>query len=390
MSPIRTAGIVFGKELLEGIRDRRALVAVLVSISIFPVLMLVMGRFSEGVRDEARNLVLPVEGTEHAPALTAWLERQPGVEIAPAPADPVAAVREREEDLVLRIPEDYREDFAEGIPAEVELIADSSRPGASLKVRRVHGLLAGYGQEVAAMRLISRGVSPLLLRPLAVGTAEVFTSRRRTVFSALGFIPMFLLMNAFFGGMQIAADGVAGERERGSIEALLLNAVPAHLLVVGKWAAAASFAVFLTLLGLGTCVVVLRFMPGALNIAPAAADWALVALLAIPLALLCSALQVVVATYAKSYKEAQTWFGYLAMLPMVPFFAVTFGWVEQGSWTAFIPILGQHLMILGVVAGEPAALWELLLAGVLALAGGALLLRFAARLFVRESVVFVR
>ncbi len=382
--------IVYRKELLEGIRDRRALVAVLISISIFPILVLVMGRFSEEVRSEALDLTLPVEGAAYAPALVAWLDRQPGVEIGPAPEDPEAAVRDREEDVVLRIPEEYGEDFAEGVPAEVELVADTSRTGASVKLSRVRGLIGRYSQEVAAMRLIARGVSPLLVRPVAVETAEVFSARRRTVFQALGFIPMFLLMNAFFGGMQIAADAVAGERERGSIEALLVNAVPARRLVLGKWGAAATFAVFLSLLGVATCVFVLRFMPGAINVSPEPADWLLVVVLAVPLALFCASLQVVVATYAKSYKEAQTYFGYLAFIPMIPFFAVTFGWVEQGSWTSFIPILGQHLMMLGVVAGDAPAAWELVVAGALALVAATALLRFASVLFARENVVFIR
>lgn len=387
---MRRAGVVFQKELLDGIRDRRAFIAVLVSISIFPIVMLVMGRFAEGIQDELRNMELPVAGQENAPALVEWLGQQPSLELVPAPEDPESAVRNREVDLVLRIPADYEERFAEGRPAEVELVADSSRTAAGAKAGRVTRLLEGYGQEVAALRLVSRGISPLLVRPLAVERAEVFSSRRRTAFSALGFIPFFLLMNAFFGGMQIASDAIAGERERGSIEALLLNAVPARFLVLGKWAAAATFAVFLTLLGIGTCVLVLRFMPGALNISPSVADWVLVGLTAIPLALFCSAIQVVLSTYAKSYKEAQTYFGYVAFLPMIPFFAVTFNWVEQGTWTAFIPILGQHLMILNVMAGEAVAAWELALAGLVALGASAALLRFASGLFVRESVVFVR
>lgn len=387
---MRSAAIVFRKELLDGIRDRRAFIAVLVSISILPLMMLFIGRFSEGIRDEVRNMEVPVEGREHAPALVEWLAQQPGLELAPAPEDPESAVREREVDLVLRIPADYEERFAEGRPAELELIADSSRAAASAKARRVSGLLERYGQQIAALRLISRGVSPLLVRPFSVERAEVFSGRRRTAFSALGFIPFFLLMNAFFGGMQIASDAIAGERERGSIESLLLNAVPGHFLILGKWAAAATFAVFLTLLGIGTCVVVLRFMPGALNISPSVTDWGLVAVAAIPLALFCSAIQVVISTYAKSYKEAQTYFGYVAFLPMIPFFAVSFNLVEQGTWTAFIPILGQHLMILNIMAGEAVASWELALAGLIALGAAWALLRFASTLFVRESVVFVR
>lgn len=384
------AGVVFRKELLEGARDRRALVAVFISISIFPILVLFMGRFAEGVRDEVRQMEIPVVGGEHAPDLTAWLSRQPGVEVVAGPEEPEAAVRDREADLVLRIPEDYRGEFREARPAGVEVVADSTRAAASAKARRASALLEQYGQEVASLRLVARGISPLVVRPVEVSRREVFSERRRRVFSVLGFIPMFLLMNAFFGGMQISADAVAGERERGSIEALLLNAVPAARLVVGKWAAAAVFACFLTALGLVTIVAVLRFMPGAMNITPTAGDWALVAATALPLALFCSALQVVVATYAKSYKEAQTYFGYLSFAPMVPFFAVTFNWVESGTWTSFLPILGQHLMILDIVAGEPAAIWQIALAGAIALLGAYGLLRFGSRLFVRESVVFVR
>lgn len=384
------AGVVFRKELLEGARDRRALVAVFISISIFPILVLFMGRFAEGVRDEVRQMEIPVVGGEHAPDLTDWLSRQPGVEVVAGPEEPEAAVRDREVDLVLRIPEDYRSEFREARPAGVEVVADSTRAAASAKARRASALLEQYGQEVASLRLVARGISPLVVRPVEVSRREVFSERRRRVFSVLGFIPMFLLMNAFFGGMQISADAVAGERERGSIEALLLNAVPAARLVFGKWAAAAVFACFLTALGLATIVVVLRFMPGAMNITPTAGDWALVAATALPLALFCSALQVVVATYAKSYKEAQTYFGYLSFAPMLPFFAVTFNWVESGTWTSFLPILGQHLMILDIVAGEPAAIWQIALAGAIALLGAYGLLRFGSRLFVRESVVFVR
>lgn len=384
------AGVVFRKELLEGARDRRALVAVFVSISIFPILVLFMGRFAEGVRDEVRQMEIPVVGGEHAPDLTDWLSRQPGVEVVAGPEEPEAAVRAREADLVVRIPEDYRSEFREARPAGVEVVADSTRAAASAKARRASALLEQYGQEVASLRLVARGISPLVVRPVEVSRREVFSERRRRVFSVLGFIPMFLLMNAFFGGMQISADAVAGERERGSIEALLLNAVPAARLVVGKWAAAAVFACFLTALGMATIVAVLRFMPGAMNITPTAGDWALVAATALPLALFCSALQVVVATYAKSYKEAQTYFGYLSFAPMLPFFAVTFNWVESGTWTSFLPILGQHLMILDIVAGEPAAIWQIALAGAIALLAAYGLLRFGARLFVRESVVFVR
>ncbi len=387
---MRTVLVVFRKELLEGVRDRRALIAVAFSISVFPVLMLLMGNFANRIRSEVRDMEIPVEGAERAPNLVEWLEQQRGISIAPAPEDPVEAVRNRDADVVLRIPEDYAERFAEARPAELDVVADSSRPAASAKAQRVEELLERYGGEIGAMRLVARGVSPMVVTPLEVDRTEVVSERRRTVFGVLSFIPMFLLMNAFMGGMQIAADSVAGERERGSIESLLLNAVPARRLIYGKWAAASAFGLLLTVLGLISCLVVLRFMPGNMNVAATAADWALVLVVALPLAFLTAALQVVVATYAKSYKEAQTYFGYLVMLPMLPFFAVTFNLIERGTWSAFIPILGHYLTVLDLVAGEPVAAWEIQTLGLLVVAFTLALLRFASSLFVRESVVFTR
>ncbi len=387
---MRETLIVFRKELLEASRDRRALIAVGFSISIFPILMLLMGNFAGRIQDEVLDMEIPVEGAEHAPNLVAWLEQQPGVAITPAPSDPLQAVRDRETDVALRIPEEYREQFREARPAELELVADSSRPAAAAKANRVEELLEGYGREIGALRLVARGVSPMVATPLTVERSEVVSERRRTVFRVLSFIPMFLLMNAFMGGMQIAADSVAGERERGSIEALLLNAVPARRLVHGKWAAASVVALLLTVLGLLSCILVLRFMPGEMNIAITGSDWALVLAVALPLALLTAALQIVVAAYSKSYKEAQTYFGYMVMLPMLPFFAVTFNLIERGTWSAFIPVLGHYLMALDLVAGEPVAAWEIEALGLLVLALTLTLLRLASSLFARESVVFTR
>ncbi len=384
------AVVVFRKELREGMRDRRALVAVAFSISIFPALMLLMGNFAERIRNQVEDMEIPVEGAFNAPNLVAWLEQQPGIGIVPAPEDPETSVRDGDTDVVLRIPDDYGERFAEARPVELELMADSSRPAASGRASRVEALLERYGRETGALRLIARGVSPMVATPLAVTRSEVASERRRTVFRVLSFIPMLLLMNAFMGGMQIAADSVAGERERGSIESLLLNAVPARHLIHGKWAAATTVALVLTVLGLLSCLIVLRFMPGNMNITTSAGDWALVLLVSLPLALLTAALQIVVATYAKSYKEAQTHFGYLMMLPMIPFFAVTFNLIERGAWSAFIPILGHYLMVLDLMAGEPVAAWEIEALGLLVVALAVALLRVAASLFVRESVVFTR
>ena len=92
-----------------------------------------------------------------------------------------------------------------------------------------------------SLRLIARGVNPVVVSALKVDQLEVSSSQQRaaTIFS---FIPMFLILATFSAGMQIATDSTAGERERGSLEPLLLNPVARWQLLAGKWLAAATSA----------------------------------------------------------------------------------------------------------------------------------------------------
>ena len=89
-------------------------------------------------------------------------------------------------------------------------------------LERVRRLLARYGSEIGALRLITRGVSPAGVTPLKLEEIEISTAQQRAA-QVLSFIPMFIILSAFVGGMSIATDSTAGERERGSLEALLVN-----------------------------------------------------------------------------------------------------------------------------------------------------------------------
>jgi sodium transport system permease protein len=171
----------------------------------------------------------------------------------------------------------------------------------------------------------------------------------------MGTLPLFVLLAAFVGGMSVAADVTAGERERGSLEALLMNPVPRLALVAGKWAATALVAlatIFVTLAMSHTILEHPRVqaidLPVGVSLTDAVAMWLLLA----PLALLVTAVQLLVALQARTYKEAQTQLSLMMFLPMIPGFLFAFGTLQPADWMIRLPVLGQHLMIADIVRGR--------------------------------------
>ena len=384
--------VVFRKEMLDAIRDRRSLMSVCISALIGPLLMgFMFNRLAERQR-EAQDIQIPVVGAERAPALIDWLEQQDGVEIVEGPQDAEEAVRERDEDVVVIIGDEFGKDFSEARPARVKLVADGSRQTAQPKVRRVRRLIQRYSQEIAVLRLIVRGVSPAIATPIRVEDIEVSSSQQRAA-TLLNFIPLFVVLAAFAGGMQIATDTTAGERERGSLESLLVNPVPRESIVIGKWLAAVVFAACSVALTFFLCLAVLQRIP--LNefgirfsIGPLEILGVLGATL--PLALLATGLQIFIATFARSFKEAQSYLGMLIILPMLPGILSVLYPLSNQPWMIPIPILGQHVLLADVLGGKSPDLIWFAVAGLSALVAGLVCVYMTTRLFHKEKIIFGR
>src|SRR5688572_358816 len=257
---LRQIAVVFRKELKDSLRDGRALFSIAFTIVMGPVLIgFMMNRVADRQR-ESEDVQIPMAGQDNAPALVEWLRQQSGVQVVAAPADPEAAVRDRREDVVLIVPDDFAERFRGSRPAPIQVVADSSRNTARPKIDRIRRLLQRYSFEIGSLRLINRGVSPSAMTPLQIEEIEVSTAQQRAA-QVLGFIPMFIILAAFVGGMQIATDSTAGERERGSLEPLLVNPAPRGAIVAGKCLAAAAVAMATVTLSTTLCANIPRFLP---------------------------------------------------------------------------------------------------------------------------------
>ncbi len=383
-------GVVFKKELLDGLRDRRSLISALLYSLLGPLMMAFALQAVARSFGDDRPLEVAVAGAERAPQLIAHL-RDEGVTFRNTPADLAAAIRSRELGLGLVIPADYAEKLGRSEPARVEVLFDSSSRGTAAQVARLERLLAGYGQQVAQLRLLARGIAPEVARPLDVQRRDFATAARRAAV-AFEMLPIFLLMAAFVSAMNLAIDTTAGERERGSLEALLLHPVPPRALVVGKWLAASVVAVAgvtATLLVARQVLAAERLQDLEISLTLSGRQLAALELVLLPMALLAPALQMLVALFCRSFKEAQTYLSLLLLLPMVPGFAFSFGTIEPQPWMEAVPMLGQQVWMSSLVRGEPVGPSVFLL-GLATLALAAVCLAATAWLLRHERVILGR
>jgi len=388
----RQMAIVMRKELKDSLRDRRALWSIVFSVLIGPVLIVfMMNRVADRQR-EAEHVKIPVVGAEHAPALIAWLRQQSGVEVVRGPDRPEDAVRHQEEEVVVIIPKTFPQKFSQSRPAPLSIVADTSRNDARPTIERVRRLLDQYSAEIGSLRLIMRGISPAAARPLDVENIEVSTAQQRAA-RILTFIPMFIIMAGFVGGMQIATDSTAGERERGSLEPLLVNPAPRMVFVAGKWLAAALAAMASTLLTTVLCANLPRFLPlddMGIRFRIGSEHMGGIMAAAFPLCLLSSALQSSVATLARSFKEAQSYMGILILLPMIPGVMGALYPLGNAPWMYTVPMLGPYVLLTNVLGGQPLGTGVFLTAGAVSLGAAAILVRLTAYLFSSERIIFSR
>ena len=391
MKTIRT---VFAKEVTDNFRDRRTLVTALLMGPLFgPILFAFVINLSvkQSLSNDNVALDLPVIGRENAPNLVAYLQSN-NINIKEGPATreaAIEAVTNGELDVVVVIPESFGEDLSELIPATVEIITDQANTQAERDTRRARRALQRYSQELAAMRLSIRGVSPQLMRPLNIDEVDVSTPSGRSAM-LLGMLSYFFIFALLTGGMNLAIDATAGERERGSLEPLLCLPVKRDHLIFGKIFAACLFMALSLSLSLTCFYFTLKFMPlEELGMTPNFGPLVVVTafLLLLPFALVGAALMTMVASFTKSFKEAQTWVGVVLLAPTLPILIVSILMVRPSTALMFVPSLSQHLLLVGLIKNEPLNALHVFVSVGGTLLLGALLTWVCARLYRREGLL---
>jgi len=387
-------GIVFRKEVLDNFRDRRTLLSALLLGPLFgPILFAFVINLSlkQSMADTDEVLDLAVIGAEHAPNLLRFLESR-NIVAGDAPVDRDAAlqaVRDGDRDVVVIIPASIGDDLNTATPARIEVISDRADRTAERESGRVIGALNEYSQQLATMRLSLRGVSPLVMRPLNIDLVDVSTPSGRSAM-LLGMLSYFFIFALLTGGMNLAIDSTAGERERGSLEPLLCLPVTRGQLIVGKILAACLFMCLSLFLSLSAFFVALKFVPlEQLGMTPNfGPDVVLIGfLLLMPFTLLGAALMTLVASFTKSYKEAQTWVSVVLLAPTLPIMVVSILMIRSSTALMFVPSLSQHLLLVNLIKNEPMNLLHVVISVVGTLVLGVLATLLCARLYRREGLL---
>ena len=391
---IRTLLSVFSKEVIDNVRDRRTLVSALIMGPLFGpmlfafVINLSIERSLSSVDDP---MDLPVIGQQHAPNLLRYVESR-NINIVDGPADreaAIEAVKAGSHDVVVLIPEGFAEQLRDGTPATVEVFADQANRQAERDARRARNALNTYSQELAAMRLLARGVSPTVMRPINVDDVDVSTPSGRSAI-LLGMMSYFFIFAMLMGGMYLAIDTTAGERERGSLEPLLALPVTRDQLILGKIGATCVFMAVSLMLSLWSFFFALKFMPLAqLGMTPNFGPEVVIAafLVLSPFILLGASVMTLVASFTKSYKEAQTWLSLVLVAPTLPILIVSILTLRPRLEFMFIPSLSQHLILVDMIKNEPIDASQVAISVISTLAVGALLTMICARLYRREGLL---
>jgi sodium transport system permease protein len=345
---------VLFKELREFSRDRRTLLLALVlGPVLLPALIIGMSTVAESRAKSQieKPLAIAIVGAERAPNLVAWLAGQ-GIERKRLAGAPDAAIRNQDEDVYLRIGDDFGADWHDGTPALVEIVHDSTRQDSNIPVKRLENALDMYRQQAGALRLLARGISPAIAAPLAVSHKDLSTPEARKGL-AMAFLPYLLILSAFIGGAYLIIDTTAGERERQSLEPLLATPAQRGAIVSGKIAAACAVGLTSLLLTLIGFKVGAQFAPGiGRQMDVSAIAIARMLLILVPMLFIGTSLLTFIAAGAKSVKEAQSYMSLLMLLPMIPTIMLMVSPVRNQLWMLTVPFLAQNQMLLKVIRSE--------------------------------------
>ena len=358
------AWVVFKKELIDALRDRRTLFMVLLSsVAIGPLVLIALSALVAGIEKRAEERTVVVVGIEHAPTLRNYLERQT-YRIDAAPADYEARLKNQTlGDPVLSVGKDFEAELARGEVPLLEIVSSSGNQRANGSVNRLTRLLRGFSNEQATLRLALRGVAPATLEVVEVNERDLANPQSRAA-QLTGMLPFFVMMAVLYGALNAALDTTAGERERGSLEPLLMNPASRLSLVLGKWGAVTAVGMLIALLSCFSFLpaqTLLRSETLAAMFQFGLREAALFLALLAPLAAALAALMMAIAIRCKTFKEAQAnntvvVLG-VSLLPLV----TVFNQSGEAPWHLAVPALGQVALMNRVLKGEAVGVLDMAL-----------------------------
>ena len=390
----RNIRTVLRKEWRDALRDNKSLrmtllmpiyfVGVFVASSLFIIHMSNQSRATT-----SEPIKLSVVGSENLPPLIDWLQER-GVKVDAVADDAYQQVERGDLGYALIIPDDAQQKFATGESIELALVFDATNSKLQGSLHFVRQQIWNWNARMGSLRLLSRGIAPGITNPVYIRDLNI-ASDEKMGFFVMASLPMLLILTTFMASVGFSADMTAGERERRSLESLLITPATSNAIVLGKWLT--SFSLTLTVLLievllLGIALAYVPFKELGLRVDVSFVDLLAVYAALISVALLATGLQFVVSLFARNFKDAQTYMGLMIFLPMIPLFYTTFNPSAYADWFRWVPVLSHQLLIKDLLLGSGVSLVDFAQAWIVSLVLAVIFLRFTSTQLRKPKIVY--
>lgn len=332
---------IFKKELKDSFRDRRTL---LLTVLLPLVLMSGMVFFYEnliaGNEDETFAVVVNEDQLDFAQQLLAANKNV----IVTGVADVGQALADGEALAGAIIPHDFEHQVAQGNTPTIQVMGDAYSQKSALAASYIEAALGQYSQQIVAGRLQVSGVDSDLLTPFTIEKLQTVEGDGSMMMMAY-LVPLMLSIAVGVGISPSASDLFAGEKERRTMEALLMTPVNRSALLLAKWL---TMVIIATVTGIITLLIVaieiLYFtesLKAGLDFGDQAVSIVLVTILVLIAygALMSSALMIT-SIIAKTVKESQSYGTPVTMIVILPaLLTASLGLTELTTMHFAIPLL---------------------------------------------------
>src|SRR5580693_1649123 len=364
---LRNVGIVYHKELIDSLRDRRTVISmIVVPLLLMPLLTIGMGALSLTLVDEARKEIprVMILGGDDSPAVVAELEQLRDLRIVPAKPDFAEEISNKQIRAAVEIPEGFEAKLAAGESSAVTIYMYEGELKSGFGAGRLQRFFRELRDRTIREHLDARRLPDSLVHPFDIEEKNVAPPEKVGGAILGGLVPYFVILLCLTGAMYPAMDLTAGEKERGTMETILCRPVSRVHLVFGKFLMVLTAAIATAVLAITAMLV--SFAVGKkliLGLTHGAAASALqitvtgkaafsIFFVVLPLAVFFSAALLALSLFAKSFKEAQSYISPLMIVMVMPAVAALLPGVELSPALALVPVLNTSLVSKEIIAGS--------------------------------------
>lgn len=353
----RAIRTIYGKEIRDSLRDRRTIISMIVvptlgiPLLIFGICAMMLQTMTKA-RDEVPRVM--IVGSDSSSNVVSALRATGEFKIVPATGDFTNQIVQKQVRAVLKLPPDFGAMVQRGEKAEVNIYEYETDVSSEFAARKLDAFFKNLSDKTVRNRLESRNVPVEILEPFAIRQQNVAPPTKVAGGVIGGFLPYLFIVMCFLGAMYPAIDVTAGEKERGTMETILCCPVARINLVLGKFLAVLTISTATVILSLSSlCAafeiairVFARSLPPQLMLSVSAIDIAALAgvfVMLLPVAVMLSALMLMVGLFSKSFREAQSYAGPLMVVLIVPTIPAILPGTELSSKLALVPLMNVSL-----------------------------------------------